>query len=413
MFFKYAQITVMVILVMIILFLFGIVFYIQNLVAQEVGTRKVITSQQSSFDSQSLRMYVESCLNKVVTNALLIIGRQGGKIYTEQGGFIDKGVLYLNYSNYTHSYNVSYDIFPPTGSIGIYNSTLPTYPWDNDTRHFPYNDSDPGKEFLDGYYGINYLPNLQRPYNNSIQEQLENYTNKQIPNCVDWSAFEEQGFNITPSNVTTNVTFGESDINFDVNYPLTITETYSGRTSSLTDFHIKVPIRFKQIYNFTYLIIQKDTTNITFNITELTNGSIIPNINRNFSNTTNDFINVSDNQSILMGKPFEFWFMRHNRAPGLYHIDFDSNKAFAIGNDTAACIEKFIGGSLTAADPDEDELFFNVTPRNLTEDYVNNVCEFKTPSLSYCPINISVNDSILIDWQNITVKVNKQSNGDC
>lgn len=413
MFFRNAQITVMVILVMIILFLFAIVFYIQNLVAQEVGTRKVMTTQQSSFDSQSLRMYVESCLNQVISNALLIVGRQGGKIYTEQGGFLDKGEIGLNYSNYTGNYNVSYAIFRPNGSIGIYNSTPPTYPWDNGTMHFPYNESDPGEEFIEGWYGTNYLPPLQKPYNNSIQEQLENYTNAQLPNCVDWSAFNIQGFNITSSNVITNITFGESDINFDVNYPVTITETFSGRTSTITDFHIKMLVRLKQVYNFTHAIIQEDSTNITFNITELTNGSIIPHIQRNFSNTTNDFINVSDSLSILMGKPYEFWFMRHNRAPGLYHLDFDLNKAFGIGNDTVTCLEKFIGGSITAADPDEDELLFNVTPRNLSDDYIANVCDNVNPAIAWCPINVTVNDTVFTDWENITVKVNKMANSDC
>jgi len=377
---KSAQVTVIIFLVLIMLFVFLIVFYISGLVTTEQTTREIVSSQVSPIDVSSVKTYVESCLNKVASKGLYVLGRSGGVIYWQDGGF-SNGTATVDYQFYGN-HRVRYTINIPKGNVPPYNTSLPWYPYRNATADFPYpNISDTSKISVIGYYGISLLPPLYKPGNHSIEEQLENYTTKEVSeNCTNnWDYFEMQGLEIKNGSMFINFTFTEREVLVEMNYPLTISKEGIENVEKLSYFAVKIPVRLKRIYNFTNITIIKEITNISFNITSAPYDGIFVNVTRDVYKH-DDLINVTDSQSVLFGRPFEFWFLRRNRAPALYWID-----PATVPND------RNMGDStelnVTFVDPDEDHIFTAFYP------------PLMNGSSMYC--NVSVNDTVYTDFQEV------------
>ena len=84
---KKAQITMFIILGIIIVALFGFVYYIYRQSAErniEAQARQVY----SRISEQAFSYYVETCLNQVLEQGLETIGKQGGYFYETQSGFL-------------------------------------------------------------------------------------------------------------------------------------------------------------------------------------------------------------------------------------------------------------------------------------------------------------------------------------
>lgn len=72
----------------------------------------------------------------------------------------------------------------------------------------------------------------------SIREQLVNYVENNIDACLDFSAFEKQGFDISREDAAIEVSINQNDIVFKMEYPIIITGP-SGDKTEIKDFLVK------------------------------------------------------------------------------------------------------------------------------------------------------------------------------
>ena len=88
---KRGQLTIFIIIGIVLLFAFGFILFIKNLFFEAQIEAETQQKLQNVFQSESFNTYTSSCLKKVSQEAVLLIGKQGGNIYEEQGGIIQKG----------------------------------------------------------------------------------------------------------------------------------------------------------------------------------------------------------------------------------------------------------------------------------------------------------------------------------
>jgi uncharacterized protein YpmB len=396
---KKSQITLIIIFVVALILVSVVIFYFTSSTVEKESQQEVQTAQETTLETQPVRTYVESCLDKVASEAVNLIGFQGGRIYQSQGGISPdyrttaKGVKYVD----EQGYRIPYAIYKPIGNIGIppfYFSKLPEYPWPT----FPYYSNPPAPEFFYGYFGLTDLPPLRKPHPESLQEQLESYVTSNLQKCTDWNAFKSMGLTIESSDVITNVTFAINHLLFDVNFPLKITNKNTGATTTIDHFQTKIAVRLTNIYDFVKQIISYEVSDISYSIRNAYLGSIRVSVRGDIYDN-DDLIIVKDTQSEVSGNPFEFWFMRHNRPPALYYISdhfghFHLNDV--MNNETI---------STKAIDPDEDELTFiyNPTVIGLADlpPVVNTTKEIT--------VKVSVTDNEFEDYQYVTVSTERLS----
>ena len=71
------------------LFVFLIVFYLSSMISS-IRTKAEILKDVTPLDVASVKTYVESCLNKVASRAVQLVGRSGGVIYIQNSGFLNE-----------------------------------------------------------------------------------------------------------------------------------------------------------------------------------------------------------------------------------------------------------------------------------------------------------------------------------
>lgn len=394
---KKSQITLILIFVVALVLISMVIFYFTGSTVEKESQQEVTTAQETTLETQPVRTYIESCLDKAAYDAVKLIGFQAGKIYQSQGGLSPdyrtsaRGVKYVD----EQGYNVPYLIYNPIGNIGLppfYFSETPEYPWPT----FPYYATPPAPEFFYGYFGLTDLPSLRKPYPESIQGQLESYVTSNLQKCADWDVFKSIGLTIKSADVAVNVTFAINNVLFDVEFPLTITDKTTGATTRISHFQARVAVRLTDIYDFVKQILSYEVSDISYNIRNAYLGTIRVAI-RGDTYNNDDLLIITDTQSEVSGNTFEFWFMRHNRPPALYYIPgpfgpFHLNDVM----DNVTIPSR-------AIDPDEDELTFIYNPTvigladlpptvNMTKDIT---------------VKVSVNDNEFEDYQYVTVSTER------
>lgn len=358
-------------------------------------TRKDTTeSPKTLLKIQSIKDEINNCLTLTAKEALLRIGKQGGFLYAEQGGSTedliaqDTGKKYVEYDNYKTRYLVD----EPTGAIAqIFFTTAPKYPWDL----FPYTDLSFTTLQFSGYYGINNLPALYRPSKNSLQEQLEVYISNNIKKCVNFEKYVQQGLEINYSqpNVTlyianeTQKLRTEEITNFALSWPVTIKQKSSDSITMLNDFGATIRIPFAKIYYNVTSIINKESTNISYEPhTESTYSVLTTKIQKD------SIVTIKFSNYIIDETQYEFRFARHSRIPALHYITQlkDSTaqtpinlpkgaKIFVQGNtlqfsptscsaaDAAIAAWEYSSINLNASNPDgslNEEIIFKLNPED-------------------------------------------------
>jgi hypothetical protein len=256
--------------------------------------------------SDSLKSYVESCLEQATKDAVQTLGLQGGYIYETQvpgtliffgpGGKLcgllptecinAKNIIPYN-TRLSDFDNVSYAIkAPPKGFLP------PEYPYKGSLRA-----SDnintfgivTGGETEGGIVELCYLNgpndagivgakyscfNSYSTLGKSIQSFLERYIENRTLGCVDFASLKSlEGVEIEPKNLTAKVLIGDNDLIATINYELLLrfSDTKLTATKSLktmADFSYTMPkIRLKQTYELAYYLAQAETTNLLFDIT--------------------------------------------------------------------------------------------------------------------------------------------------
>ncbi len=399
------QITIFIIIGILILVAFSIALYVGTKMKQRIEVKET-TQTVEKLGIQPIQDYITTCLTLATTEALNLIGKQGGVIYQSQGGITPEPaqgsfVTYTD-SDRAEQLKVQFIILPPEGNVKeLFFSEPPAYPFPG----FPY---PPGETtpLFKGYYGQNNLPSLYKIsaetgeyVSNSIQENLETFIAKKTTNCVDWKTFEEKGYAITPGKATASLIFaqkqeqfvGEQYITIELDWPVDIA-TPGGDKTLLTDFAIKAPVRLATIYYTVKQMVDADVTDISYipqNIGAFS-VSILP-------YGEDSFVSVKDAQSIVANKPFEFWIPRKNRRPALWQIDIAPLKDVTFhvtseGRGTTVSVQDNVLSfndpcqeadvqnpyliQLNASDPDEDKFTYTVhlpgsSNNEITKDAVN------------------------------------------
>ena len=362
---KRAQVTVYIILGVIVLFLSILLFNLKAATKEGIDLKNIAEAQKIPKEIRPITNYITTHLDDAAKKGLLFIGMQGGYIYKWQGGPIpdcncsDSGKA-ISYGDYMVYYGIHKD---KEDHYNYWFHEPENYPW----IVYPYPnfaEVNPSKNFkgIGGYFGTNELPPLNGSSPDSIESQLMLYITNYLKENIDLKIFDEQGFEIKDSGMDVSVIIGENDITVFLEYPLIINKTITNKITKVRYFYTNPQIRLKKVYEFTDEIINKDTTNILFNISN-------PNNNKNGIwiekeedvYEHDDVIVIRDDKSMLYAEPYTFQFARENRYPALRYLPITKITFFGV--------QSVIGAKITedrinpkADDPDEDNIKFAYDP---------------------------------------------------
>ncbi|MBW2980897.1 hypothetical protein KY360_05770 [Candidatus Woesearchaeota archaeon] len=231
---KRAQVTVFIIVGIIIASIFGFVYFSKSRVTENEEEGVVEETVEFKFDVTPIQTYIESCLAQVSEEGVWILGTHGGYIdpdgnpfYGEEGNILSESTTYQG-------------------------DKIPYYSDGSETHTYP---------FLA-----------------QIEEKLSRYIIVEFERCLDFSAFEDMGFNITKPDlnyqsvdfildilpVDSRVSINRGDVVVKIEYPITIRKEDS--VTKLSDFRISLPIRLGAIYYSMSSLVTKIIDLQTYNI---------------------------------------------------------------------------------------------------------------------------------------------------
>ena len=401
---KRAQVTVYMILGIIILFSAILLFYLRGRTEKEISVQELIIAQKIPKEARPITNYVTTNLDDATKKGLLLIGMQGGYIYESQGGPIPDPTEEGNDFIYYKDHKVFYNIHKQNNNLFNYYFYKPKYyPW----YYYPYSHFPKSGEkgSFAGFFGISNLPPLNGS-SPSIQFQLMEFITNYLQEKINLTIFDEQGFEIYEGKINVSVIIGENDVIAFLEYPLGIKKTITNTITNISYFYTNPQVRLKKIYNFTDFIINKDTTDILFNINNSENNKDDISIEKNESAYEyDDIIIIKDNKSMLYTEPYTFQFARENRYPSLRYIPITKLTFFGTQAIMKAEITE---GRINpkADDPDEDvidftyepDLPYHVTPSDFDRGYVDiKVYAREKDDESYS------------DWQELKIDVTRES----
>ena len=397
---KRGQVTLFIILGIFILVAAGTAFYYKG---EFLKDRLLSVTKAAVFPEnvQLLKDELSSCYLVTAQEGLILLGRQGGYIYISQGGTLvdyqdtDEGLFFVNYNNL----NVAYNVVPPALAIEPslyspfpYSSEIPEYPW----RTFPYRTATSNAEVFEGFFGINHIPPLNSSGGpNSIQVQIESFIDNNIASCLDFNIFEKQGFSIEMQPSKTSVIIGSGDVSVASKVPIIITNQATKEFTELNKFSTSLNIRLRDVYFFAKELIENDIKNIKFDIGNINNSKDFINIKlieNIFSN--DDLIIITDEKSLISGKPSEYIFARRNRAPVLHYIRKTTLQF--LQNYEIKKEDLLQNSQLKAEDPDEDKVEFTIKTLSGKSPPVT----LDSPQIKF---KVEASDGKLSDYQTITV----------
>lgn len=335
--------------------------------------------------SDSVRTYVESCLEKVTQEAVLMVGRQGGYIYDYQ---MEKGIFFLGPGgNMCGSFppgtcdpganiipyqpdsqlnsrvdNVSFLVKPNS------NLAFPFYPYignlhakdqpdtfgvvvGGETKGSPLELCElNGPNARDTEGAKHTCFNSYSSRGKSIQAYMQNYIAEKLTECADFSGGENyQGATIEAENATVDVVLGETDLFIKLYFRLKIRLPSKQATTTIAEYSYNMQdIRLKSMYELAYHVVKEDNTNIFFDKSSMVdllgldqcmspvsqfgttlcykegmNLTIVENPCLGCTkNLYADIIQIRDEYSFVDGEPYIFQFAVANRPPALDYISY-------------------------------------------------------------------------------------------
>lgn len=277
---KKAQVTMFMLIGIVVLSIFGGLFYVTNSIAKAKLQERVNKMTSDLLQTTALQNYVELCLDKVTKDALGYVAKQGGNIYATQAGTktylgplaVPYGIYILPFSGNNLSYGIWYhtNVFWRDNHYGYY-KIPPGYLRDAQGSFFG-EYTYPALCDTEGPNRVGFSSDLFRQCltysaTGSIQEQMQDYVEKNLKTCVNFSTFASQlGYNITEGEVEANVTMGEDGLFVDVNYPLIFSfANYVPVTTSIV-FQIDFRVRLKKMHELLSDLISQDLQNPSFDM---------------------------------------------------------------------------------------------------------------------------------------------------
>lgn len=249
---KRSQITVFLILGIILIVVFGLMYYANT--NKRTTTVKTQATKENVESTDIVNSYAENCIKKAAEEALFNrIGLQGGFInpngdvrYKEEGIrnspitppttlFDDKIIPYfleVKCNEHCHQWEDILDCRPKPEPCEPDCSPICTVVGQRCVQNFCHW----------GY--TEYIPSLD-----SIKEKLGNYIKVEFEKCFNTKVFEDIGMKfIKPSAAKISVDIGlnEEDVSIKLTYPLTIIKDKT--QANIDSFAITLPIRLKALY---------------------------------------------------------------------------------------------------------------------------------------------------------------------
>ncbi len=309
---KKAQITVFILIGLIILLIFGFLFYLVNLKERSESEINIEKFTSEVLKPKILEQYTTLCLDEALEQGLILIGKQGGYI-----NFSDDDYLLFNQNK------INYAILP--GPVSR-----------------QYN-----------------LPPIRSSFTKNIAGELKKYIEEETKKCTDFSALEQipelSSYKISEGNPEAEVRFAENEVIVFLTYPINFTYPDANPIKKLVRFVSKEDVRFERIYRAVADLVEKDIYNATFNIIHDKENS-------------NDFLRISqdaelnkidvpskasylfvitDYGSNIDNNPYIFQFARRNRPPIL-----EAPEELIFEEEDYQTPYSF---SLDLVDPDEEE----------------------------------------------------------
>ncbi|MEA2036994.1 MAG: hypothetical protein U9O94_05770 [Nanoarchaeota archaeon] len=213
-----------------------------------------------------------------------------------------------------NTYNIGYGIKAPKLDVGdtsgVFHPSAPYYPYapnpngpnSNSSLSFipnPLDEFDTDHSFFALYKDASsyQLPNLcnelgENYHNtdgaeqscetysehNTVQDYLRGYISENIELCVNLKSISEQGYNITPGNITAQALIGDEDVFVSLKYPITVTMRGKPPVTNYLNFNERIQVRLKKLHELAIHLIgykqggsnkpSADADNIFFDITE-------------------------------------------------------------------------------------------------------------------------------------------------
>lgn len=357
-----AQLSAFILMGLVIMTIFFFMYYIRGQIIKQKVEEKIDIAAEILQNTPVLNYYVTTCLQDVVEDAIILVGKQGGNIYADQDGLIDRNsVPIFKYMDDNITYGMtSIDSNVPNAQRLVDDPTYPMpfeypcikttpplsylcpydflIPEDRPVNFFPFS-----KRYLpllcilngpnDVAVGIYPFPCPSGSYGpNSIQQQIKHYTEIKIQNCTNFSAIKQMiSFNITAEAPQVWPIIGENDIVVRAVYPINITvEKYGGMR--LFEFETKMPVRLKKVYSLAQYLIENDKGYLDFNITRdfksdefwdpyMRIEKFCPKcLLEGGDKDTTDIVQINDSGSNILGSDYYFRFAVENRIPALDYI---------------------------------------------------------------------------------------------
>ena len=188
---KRGQITIIIIVGIVMLVIFGIMFYLRGYMTGLKSETSVQLAPSTFFDAGSIRSYMEGSLTAYATEAIKELGEQGG---------------YLNLGDVDDVLGAPYFL--------------------------------PYKSFILPLNGAG-----------SIASEISELTEEKFKQRTDLSQFYVLGYNITELSAypAINTVINAEDVTVSLDYPLEIVKRRS--TASLNNFRVRIPIRLNESYD--------------------------------------------------------------------------------------------------------------------------------------------------------------------
>ncbi|MBR9692697.1 hypothetical protein GOV07_02065 [Candidatus Woesearchaeota archaeon] len=434
-----AQVTVFILVGLAVLIVFILIFAL----ARRLNTYSPVTQ---GYDTQAVTGHIEQCMDLVAKDAFTLLGAQGGRLYTSQGGL--------------HDTTLTADITPDGGGIpvtlsfglmldsgfplrpkfaGQYVGVLDEYPYPfpqvDITTIYPTTIPDTPQHIwhrprFDGVFGQDALP---LPCENSgantrngtfhcarhlypllsqgpsVQDSLESFFTYKLGTCIDEDELAILlGANVQTGDLNVTITFTPSETAVDLLMPLSFSN--EGGSFKTGTFTRRYKARTYTLFAFAHALIDRATKNPFFRI-EDTGDQASLGENDGFVVTKTELpaaradgrddlslVTIADPKSQVDNGMWFFSFLVQNREPVLGYVA-------PITIENGATLQDFV----TMVDPDGDELELSLNggiASKLTITGTTLAVASDTPLGPHSlRLTLTETESTRKDWQDITLIV--------
>ena len=293
-----AQITLFMIVGIVLLFIFGFVVYVTTQIIHSESDGNTNEQGSTAIEANRVKFFITDCLKSSTKEALRVIALQGGVLYDSQiddgahhfsHPFHQYGIHYLPYEFKGEIYNVSYAL-TRLDEPNCHSLSPPAYfkcpgvdrPLDEGISDvFPFGRY-PNSEVHDlpplcEINGSNHRLLSGAAFScgdsygdgNTVQGFLESFIKKKTLACIDEGRKEGVfELNVTfakERNTTSTVMFGEGDVAAILDMPIKVS-LLDDTDVKFESFVVRLPVRFKQLYEFAEHLLLEEARNIYHNL---------------------------------------------------------------------------------------------------------------------------------------------------